>query len=134
MLSAVFSAEVSIKRVLPASAVPGILPIDTFYSKIVHYKLIFAVYYWSEAYIGLKFADRQNNQVMKKVHLFILFCLLTTTVLSQKVHIGLFGGLSAYNGDLVDKIFPKKVNTPEYFLPCDDDQKQAIVEKVKEND
>lgn len=30
-------------------------------------------------------------------------------------------------------IFPKKVNTPEYFLPCDDDQKQAIVEKVKES-
>jgi len=85
------------------------LPIDPFYSRIVHYKLIFAVYNWSEAYIGLKFADRQNNLVMKKVHLFILFCLLTTAVFSQKVHIGLFGGLSAYNGDLVDKIFPKKV-------------------------
>ena len=36
--------------------------------------------------------------------------LLTTTFAeAQRVHIGLFGGLAAYNGDLTDKIFPKKV-------------------------
>ena len=28
---------------------------------------------------------------------------------SQKIHVGVFGGLSAYQGDLVDKIFPKKL-------------------------
>jgi len=43
------------------------------------------------------------------------FCLLGSllplalTLFSQKVHVGLFGGLSAYQGDLTDKIFPKKV-------------------------
>lgn len=28
---------------------------------------------------------------------------------AQNIHIGIFGGLSAYNGDLTEKIFPKKV-------------------------
>jgi len=35
--------------------------------------------------------------------------LLGSTLFSQKVHIGVFGGLSAYQGDLVDRIFPKRV-------------------------
>lgn len=37
------------------------------------------------------------------------FLLLGSTLFCQKVHIGIFGGLSAYQGDLTDKIFPKKV-------------------------
>lgn len=39
----------------------------------------------------------------------VILALLTTTVSAQRFHIGVFGGLSAYNGDLIDKIFPKKV-------------------------
>jgi opacity protein-like surface antigen len=35
--------------------------------------------------------------------------LLSFACFSQKIHVGLFGGVSAYEGDLVDKIFPKKV-------------------------
>ncbi|TMI85242.1 MAG: hypothetical protein E6H10_03875 [Bacteroidetes bacterium] len=37
------------------------------------------------------------------------FLLLASILFSQKVHIGVFGGMSAYQGDLTDKIFPKKV-------------------------
>lgn len=29
--------------------------------------------------------------------------------MAQRVHIGVFGGLAAYNGDVTDKLFPKKV-------------------------
>ena len=35
--------------------------------------------------------------------------LLSCVAFSQSIHVGLFGGLSAYNGDLTDKLFPKKV-------------------------
>lgn len=31
------------------------------------------------------------------------------TVSAQRFHLGIFGGLAAYNGDLTEKIFPKKV-------------------------
>ena len=37
------------------------------------------------------------------------FLLLASILFSQKVHIGVFGGVSAYQGDLTDKVFPKKV-------------------------
>ncbi len=40
--------------------------------------------------------------------IFFLF-LVATPCLAQRLHIGVFGGLAAYNGDLTDKIFPKKV-------------------------
>lgn len=46
---------------------------------------------------------------MKKIHLFFLLLLSVSTVQAQRVHIGIFGGLAAYNGDLTDKILPKKV-------------------------
>lgn len=29
--------------------------------------------------------------------------------MTQRIHVGLFGAAAAYNGDLTDKIFPKKV-------------------------
>ena len=46
---------------------------------------------------------------MRRFCLLGSLLLLTSTLLSQKVHVGVFGGLSAYQGDLTDKIFPKKV-------------------------
>ena len=40
----------------------------------------------------------------------LTFCLfIVLSVFAQRTHIGVFGGLSAYNGDLTDKYFPKKV-------------------------
>lgn len=42
--------------------------------------------------------------------LIVLFLVSTTTfTMAQRVHVGIFGGLAAYNGDLTEKIFPKKV-------------------------
>jgi len=46
---------------------------------------------------------------MKRSSLAFIFFILTSSAFTQQVHIGVFGGLAAYNGDLVDKIFPKKV-------------------------
>ena len=46
---------------------------------------------------------------MRRFCLLGSLLLLALAVFSQKVHVGLFGGLSAYQGDLTDKIFPKKV-------------------------
>jgi opacity protein-like surface antigen len=46
---------------------------------------------------------------MKGYRVLTAFLLVTTFAQAQRVHVGLFGGLSAYNGDLTDKIFPKKV-------------------------
>lgn len=46
---------------------------------------------------------------MRKVWLLAGLMLLGSAAFSQKVHVGVFGGLSAYEGDLVDRIFPKKV-------------------------
>lgn len=46
---------------------------------------------------------------MKGYHVLAALLLATTFAKAQRVHIGLFGGLAAYNGDLTDKILPKKV-------------------------
>lgn len=46
---------------------------------------------------------------MRKLHLGTLFFFIFATASAQRVHIGVFGGLAAYNGDLTDKIYPKKV-------------------------
>ncbi|HLG39313.1 MAG TPA: DUF6089 family protein [Chitinophagaceae bacterium] len=41
---------------------------------------------------------------------FLTSLLFASSIISaQRLHIGAFGGLAAYNGDLVDRIFPKKV-------------------------
>lgn len=45
---------------------------------------------------------------MRKIQLLALAILFTSTAFSQRVHVGVFGGLAAYNGDLTEKIFPKK--------------------------
>lgn len=45
---------------------------------------------------------------MKKT-LVILTVLAFSTVHAQNLHVGVFGGLAAYNGDLTEKYFPKKV-------------------------
>lgn len=46
---------------------------------------------------------------MIKVSAVLLTLLVTQPILAQRFHIGVFGGLSAYNGDLTDKIFPRKL-------------------------
>jgi hypothetical protein len=46
---------------------------------------------------------------MQRTGILIGLVLLGTTSFSQRIHIGVFGGASAYQGDLVEGIFPKKV-------------------------
>jgi len=46
---------------------------------------------------------------MKKIRLLGILMLTGLSVFSQNFHVGLFTALSAYEGDLTDKIFPKKV-------------------------
>lgn len=47
---------------------------------------------------------------MNKYYNLLFLCLLISVISSaQRFHVGVFGGLAAYNGDLTEKIFPKKV-------------------------
>ena len=39
----------------------------------------------------------------------IIFLCVSKIIIAQRFHIGVFGGVAAYNGDLTDKIYPKKV-------------------------
>ncbi len=46
---------------------------------------------------------------MKSLATTFFLLLLVSHATAQRIHVGLFGGASAYNGDLTSKIFPKKV-------------------------
>ena len=59
---------------------------------------------------GPKFVLLLSQQKeMKRYSAVCILLLFTFSSSAQQWHIGLFGGVSAYNGDLTDKIFPKKV-------------------------
>ena len=46
---------------------------------------------------------------MKSIRFIIICCFISSALAAQRLHIGVFGGLAAYNGDLTEKVFPKKV-------------------------
>ncbi len=46
---------------------------------------------------------------MIKIRLLVGLVCVGSVAFSQNVHVGIFGGLAAYQGDLTDKIIPKKV-------------------------
>ena len=46
---------------------------------------------------------------MKYVLLFIYSLFATSFLMSQRIHVGLYGGAAAYSGELASGIFPKKV-------------------------
>ena len=46
---------------------------------------------------------------MKKIVLLSIFAFISAYSFGQRVHVGVFGGASAYNGDRTSKIFPKQV-------------------------
>ena len=52
---------------------------------------------------------------MKLIRLLPVLLLVSAIVNAQKIHIGVFGGVSAYNGDLVDKILPANGATNAAF-------------------
>ncbi len=51
----------------------------------------------------------QIRIVMKRIVLLPLLLCFSLLATAQRFHVGIFGGLAAYNGELTDKIFPKKV-------------------------
>jgi hypothetical protein len=46
---------------------------------------------------------------MKGFQFLVILLFIVPRLSAQRLHVGLFGGPAAYTGDLVDKIFPKKV-------------------------
>jgi opacity protein-like surface antigen len=47
---------------------------------------------------------------MKKILFYVVvLIIINSSAYTQRFHLGIFGGLAAYNGDLADKVFPKKV-------------------------
>jgi opacity protein-like surface antigen len=46
---------------------------------------------------------------MKRIFSLFFLVLVCKFSFAQRFHLGVFGGLAAYNGDLTDKIFPRKV-------------------------
>jgi hypothetical protein len=46
---------------------------------------------------------------MIKIRVLAAFLLIGLSAFSQNIHVGIFGGVAAYSGDLTNKIFPKKV-------------------------
>jgi hypothetical protein len=46
---------------------------------------------------------------MQKLFSAIILTFFVISSQAQRLHVGVFGGFAAYNGDLTDKIFPKKV-------------------------
>jgi uncharacterized membrane protein YgcG len=46
---------------------------------------------------------------MKRISVLLVSSFITAFCFTQGLHLGIFGGLSAYNGDLTSTVFPKKV-------------------------
>jgi len=59
----------------------------------------------------------------------LIFILVGTSFISQaqRVHVGIFGGLAAYNGDLTEKIFPKKVTNGAIGLTASYEWKDQVM-------
>ena len=64
---------------------------------------------------------------MKKIRLLILFSVLASSSIAQGVHVGVFGGLAAYNGDLIDNLFPKKVTNGAIGVSANYELKDQIM-------
>lgn len=45
---------------------------------------------------------------MKRMLLFVAFATFTLVIQAQRFHLGVFGGLANYNGDLTDRYYPSK--------------------------
>lgn len=64
---------------------------------------------------------------MRKIT-FLLFLVISGYIAAgQRVHVGIFGGLAAYQGDLTDKIFPKKVTNGAVGISVNYELKDQIM-------
>jgi hypothetical protein len=64
---------------------------------------------------------------MRKIQLFFSFLIMYSAAMGQRMHVGVFGGLAAYNGDLTDKIFPKKVTNGALGISLNYELKDRIM-------
>ena len=64
---------------------------------------------------------------MKYFRVLIAALFTTSAISAQPIHIGIFGGLAAYNGDLTDKIFPKKVTNGAIGITLNYELKDQIM-------
>ncbi len=64
---------------------------------------------------------------MKNKYLFIILSFAVSAASGQPFHLGLFGGLAAYNGDLAEKIFPKKGTHPAIGITGNYELKDQII-------
>lgn len=64
---------------------------------------------------GPKFANVCVKRIMRTINTLILL-FLSNIVFSQSFHIGLFGGISNYQGDLIDKYYVSKLTKPAIGL------------------
>ncbi|HYH16599.1 MAG TPA: DUF6089 family protein, partial [Flavisolibacter sp.] len=64
---------------------------------------------------GPKFANVCVKRIMRIIHTLVLL-FLSNIVFSQSFHIGLFGGISNYQGDLIDKYYVGKLTRPAIGL------------------
>jgi opacity protein-like surface antigen len=64
---------------------------------------------------------------MKGFRILIIFSFIASTISAQRLHIGVFSGLSAYNGDLTDKYFPKKVTNGAIGITANYELKDQIM-------
>jgi opacity protein-like surface antigen len=64
---------------------------------------------------------------MKSFRALIFLLLITSAISAQRMHVGIFGGLSAYNGDLTEKYFPKKVTNGAIGITANYELKDKIM-------
>ncbi|HEY6504587.1 MAG TPA: DUF6089 family protein [Chitinophagaceae bacterium] len=64
---------------------------------------------------------------MKEYSVFVVLLLATLIAPAQRVHIGVFGGLAAYNGDLTENIFPKKVTNGAVGITVNYELKDQVI-------
>jgi len=58
---------------------------------------------------GLIFAQTDKTQTVKILSCFLILFFASFSLDAQRVHVGIAGGLANYNGDLLDKLYPKKL-------------------------
>ena len=64
---------------------------------------------------------------MRRIQFLTLFLFVSFVAFGQRFHVGLFGGLAAYNGDLSEKILPKKVTNGAIGLSLNYELKDQLV-------
>jgi hypothetical protein len=64
---------------------------------------------------------------MRRIQVIILLLFIAQALPAQRTHIGVFGGLAAYQGDLTNSIFPKKVTNGAIGITLNYELKDRIM-------